>query len=218
LIRARVLGHVRQNFFGDAIQNGGGVRRQAGGYAAVGVIDRNALLTAEFRAVVAQRHGQTKVVQHGRIQSPPEIVEVVAQAGYALLNGMRLPRRGPAGGQMRRLQAHGRQPLAEFAVQFRGHPPAFLFPLAEQAARQGFQILAVAQQGMVLRLHGLLGHFLMRDVAGIQNDSTLRIGESRPADAIQYSPGAISIAEAEFAGVPAMRISQAVVQKSADGV
>src|ERR1019366_3900622 len=96
-IRLGVFGDVSQGLFGDAIQSGSGAPGEAGGDSAGGVIDRNAFFTGEFRAVFAHGHGQTKVVQRGRIQSAGEMVEVAAQAAYALLKGMRLPCGGRAG-------------------------------------------------------------------------------------------------------------------------
>jgi len=70
----------------------------------VDVIHRNALLTGEFRAAVAQGRGQTRAVQQGRIQIAGEMAQVVSQAGHALLKGIRSPWRGHARGQVCRLQ------------------------------------------------------------------------------------------------------------------
>jgi hypothetical protein len=195
----RVSGDVGEGLFGDAIQRGGSVRGKAGGDSAVDVIYRNAFLAREFRAVFAQRYGQTKVVQHGRIQNSGEIVEVASQAGHAFLKGIRSPWSGSAGGQVCHLHAQGCQPLADVAVELRGHPLAFIFPLAEQTGRQVLQLLAAAHQGILLCQQGLLGHFLMRDVAGVQNNSALRIGDESTGDAFQQPPGAVSVAETVFA-------------------
>jgi len=211
-----VFGDVSEGFFGDAIQSGSGRSREAGGDSAVDVIDRNAFDAGKFRAAFAQGHGQTEVVQRGRIQNACEMVQVAAQAGYTPLKNVRLLRGGLAAWHVCRLQAHGRHPLAQAAVQFRGHPAAFLFLLAEQAGCQGLQLLAAAHQRFLLRLQGLLGYFLMRNVAGIQNNAALRIGEEFPGDTFQHPPGAVSIAETVFAGMLAMRVSHAGAQESAD--
>jgi hypothetical protein len=108
----------------------------------VNVIDRNAVSLAEFRAVFAQGHGQTKLVQRSRVQSVGEMVEVAVQAGYAILQDMGFSR-SRTGGHARCLQAHQRHPLAQPAMQFRGHALALLFLLAEQAGCQRLQLLAV---------------------------------------------------------------------------
>jgi len=184
----------------------------------VDIMDGSAVLTGEFRAVFAQGHGQTKMFQRRRMQHASQTLQIPAQAGCALLKSLRLPQRSRAGRQMRRLQPHGRQPLAQVAAQFRGHPAAFIVLLAEQAGRQRLQLLAAAQHGILLRAQIFFGHFLMRDVARIQNNSALRIGDEFPADAFQHAPGAVSIAETEFAGMLALRVSQAGAQELADGV
>jgi len=102
------------------------------------------------------------------------------------------------------------------AAQFRGHPAAFIFLFAEQTGRQRLQSLAAAQHGILLRPCGFFSHFLVRDVAGIQNDCAVGMRDKFPGDAFQHSPGTVSIAEAVFAGVLAMRGLQAGAQQFAD--
>ena len=76
------------------------------------VIARNAALTGEFRAVFAQGHGQTELIQRGRMQSAGEAAQVAIQAGYTILKDVGRLAGGGAGSHVRSAQAHERQPLA----------------------------------------------------------------------------------------------------------
>jgi hypothetical protein len=90
LVRMGMLHNVCEGRFRDAIQSCRGLPGQPRGDSAVDKVDGNAMLAGKFRAVFAQRHRQAKVLQHRRIQGAGQILKVLTQSGYTLLESHRL--------------------------------------------------------------------------------------------------------------------------------